>query len=62
MCVGSKPKASGAPPSVIDGSAAARDELAMRRRRSGYAALNKTGNRFGDISSPSLTLKTLMGS
>lgn len=62
MCTGSKPKPAASPPSIIDGSAAARDEMALRRRRSGSAALNRTGQRFGDISQPSLTLKSLMGS
>lgn len=68
MCISTKtarPPAAAAvaatPPSIIDATAAARSEEGLRRRRSSYAQLNRSG-RMGDISQPSLTLKTLMGS
>jgi hypothetical protein len=49
------------PPTIIDGAAAARDEMALRRKRSGARQLNRSGNRFGDLGQPSLALKALMG-
>lgn len=63
MCQ-SKPKASGAgaPPSIIDTSAAQKSEASLRRQRSGYASMFKTGSRLGDTRQPSLMSKALLGS
>lgn len=59
MC--KSPKAPQPPPTIIDGAAAARDEMSLRRKRSGSRMLNRSGARFGDVSQPTLALKTLMG-
>jgi hypothetical protein len=49
------------PPTIIDGAAAARDEMALRRKRSGLGRLNSSGTRLGDLGQPSLAVKHLMG-
>lgn len=49
------------PPSIIDTSDASNAEAATRRKRSGIASLYKTGSRLGDMSTPSLSVKSLLG-
>lgn len=61
MCTVSKSKAPAPAPSIIDGAAAARDEMALRRKRSGLAKVNASGMRLGDLGQPSLAVKALGG-
>lgn len=49
------------PPSIIDTTGAQNAEAATRRKRSGMASLYKTGSRMGDVSTPSLSVKQLLG-
>lgn len=64
MCV-SKPKPTASqqsgPPTIIDTSAAARDEQSLRRKRSGTANLYKSGSRLGDLGQPSVSVTSLLG-
>jgi hypothetical protein len=64
MCM-SKPKASASssgPPTIIDTTAAQKSESSLRRQRSGWASMFKTGSRLGDTRQPSLMSKALLGS
>ena len=49
------------PPSIIDTSGAQQTEAATRRKRSGMASLYKSGSRMGDVSTPSISVKSLLG-
>jgi hypothetical protein len=70
MC-SSKSKNSGAstaslaaptPPQIIDTGPAQKVESSLRRSRSGYSNLFKTGSRLGDTKQPNLSVKALLGS
>lgn len=62
MCGGGAKNQYQPPPQIIDGSGAADDEVALRKRRAGQAAQFRTaGGRLGDTSSPSVNVKSLLG-